>query len=1009
MEQFKKLNNIVGILIGIFATVVYALTMESSASFWDCGEFISSAQKIQVVHPPGAPMFLMIARMFTLLPDFLNKPEWISISVNFMSALASGLSMMFLFWITTFMARKALYRNETDFSQSSVYLMIGAGVIAGLTGTFLDTVWFSAVEAEVYSLSLLFTAVVFWAICKWETIAHEPYADRWLVFIAFLMGCSIFVHWLNMLTIPAIGLTYYFKRYDKPKPLGILLTLLISVAIIVFFLNIVITGIVGAMASIEISLVNNFGLPFNSGLILGVIVLLGLIIGGLLFSKKTNRPVLFNMILAFIFILAGFSTIATVPIRSNAGTSIDMNSPRDLVSLASYLNREQYGTRPLATGYYYTDKPTGVNYTGNRYQKNAKKGKYDIVGKKFDYEYKNAKSKLFPRIHSSDHTRLYERWLSLKKGEKPTGLDNIKFFIMYQINHMYIRYFMWNFVGRQTDQQGTVDGKNGNWISGVPFSFLENPRAPDQTNLPDNMANHPYRNTFYYLPFLLGLLGFVFQFVNDKRRFFILMLLFLMTGVALTIYGNSPPIEPRERDYIFAASFWAFSIWVGLGMIALYSFISKFVKNTAGVGVAFAICLIVPIIMGAKGWDEHDRSGRYTAVAFASNYLNSCAENAIIFTQGDNDTYPLWYAQEVENIRTDVHVVNLSLLGVDWYINQKRNKVNDADPVPMTLGPEAIYGSNRDMVVFNENTQIAPAGKHISLQNIMKFIGDDKNQRTTVSGNDKMSYFPTKTFSLPVDKQKVLANGTVAPEDKDLIVDKLEWTISKRTLLKNDLMILDIIAANDWERPIYFAVSVDDKSYMGLEKYFQLEGLAYRLVPIENKEKNRNSPFYGRVNTRIMGDNLMNKFQFGNMDKEGVFLNTDITRMASNFRSNYMHLAEAYLAEGKKEEAIAVMDKCISGIPNHNNPFNLFTYRMPLIYYQAGAVEKGNEVAEIIVNNLIQEIDYYENMNSSYFKKAFKGNSEQYKQVVGVIIDAANRAGETEFSNKMAEDLKAVL
>ncbi len=1008
MEQFKKLNNIVGILIGIFATIVYALTMESSASFWDCGEFISSAQKMQVVHPPGAPLFLMIGRMFTLLPDFLNKPEYISVSVNFMSALSSGLAMMFLFWITTYMARKILYRNDVNYTKTGTFLMIGAGVIAGLTGTFLDTVWFSAVEAEVYSLSLLFTAVVFWSICKWETIANEPYADRWLLFIAFLMGCSIFVHWLNMLTIPAIGLTYYFKRYDPPKLSGIIITLILSLVFLLFILNVVITGIVGTMAKIEIAMVNSFGLPFNSGLIFSILVLLALIAGGLFFTKKSNRPVVFNLILAFIFLLVGFSTIATVPIRSNAGTSIDMNSPRDLVSLASYLNREQYGSRPLATGYYYTDKPTGVNYTGYRYQKNPTKGKYDIVGKKFDYEYKGSKSKLFPRIHSSDHASLYERWLGLRKGQKPSGVDNIKFFIMYQINHMYIRYFMWNFVGRQTDQQGTVDMKFGNWISGAP-SFLENPRAPDQANLPDHFANHPYRNTFYYLPFLLGLLGLVFQFMNDKRRFFIMMMLFLMTGVALTVYGNSPPIEPRERDYIFAASFWAFSVWVGLGMIALYSFISKFLKDTPGVGASFVLCLIVPILMGAKGWHEHDRSDRYTALAFASNYLNSCAENAIIFTQGDNDTYPLWYAQEVENVRTDVHVVNLSLLGVDWYINQKRNKVNDADPVPMTLTKEAIYGSNRDMVVFNENTQIAPAGKHISLQNIMKFIGDDKNQRTTVSGNDKMSYFPTKTFSLPVDKQKVLANGTVAPEDADLVVDKMEWTMPKRTLLKNDLMILDIIAANNWERPIYFAVSVDDRSYMGLQKYFQLEGLAYRLVPIENKAKNRNSPFFGRVNTNIMGKNLMEKFKFGNMDKEGVYLNTDITRMASNFRSNYMHLAESYLEEGKKDKAIEVMDKCISGIPNHNNPFNLFTYRMPLIYYQAGANEKANEVAEIIVNNLVQEVDYYENMNSSAHKKAFKGASEQYKQVIGVIIDAANRAGETEFSNKMAEKLKVVL
>ncbi len=1003
MKQFKRLNTIIGIVIGIFATLVYTMTMESTASLWDCGEFISAAYKQQVVHPPGAPLFLMIARMFTIIPQMMGKPEWIAASVNFMSALASGLSMMFLFWITTYMARKILYRNDTNYTQTGIWLMLGAGLIAALTGTFLDTVWFSAVEAEVYSLSLLFTAVVVWAICKWESIAHEPYADRWLVFIAFLMGCSIFVHWLNMLTIPALGLTYYFKRYDPPTFKGIIATLAISVGILLAMLSVVITGIVDVMAGVEIFMVNTLGMPFNTGLIVSVLGLIALIVGSLFFARKRNMPVLFNVILAFTFIMIGFSTITTVPIRSNAGTSIDMNSPRDLVTLASYLHREQYGSRPLITGYYYNDKPTGVNYNGNRYKKG--KEKYEVVGRKFDYEFGRSSKKLFPRIHSRDHVRLYERWLGLKKGEKPSGIDNLWFFIKYQINHMYIRYFMWNFVGRQTDQQGTVDRKYGNWISGVPF--LENPRIASQSNLPAHWKDHPYRNTFFYIPFLIGLLGLVFQFRNDKRRFGIVMLLFLMTGVALTVYGNSPPIEPRERDYIFAASFWTFSIWIGLGMMAIYSMLAKALKGTTGVAAAFAICLIVPIMMGFQGWDEHDRSGRYTARDFAANYLNSCAPNAIIFTQGDNDTYPLWYAQEVEGIRPDIHVVNLSLLGVDWYINQKRNMVNESDAVAMTLAPEAISGSNRDMVVFSENPNIAPKGKHINLREIMKFIGDNKNQRRTASGNDNFSYYPTQMFSLSVDKQKVLANGTVAQKDADKIVDRLEWKMKKKTLLKNDLMVLDIIAANNWERPLYFAVSVANDSYMGLQKYFQLEGLAYRLVPIENKEKNRNSPFYGRVDTDIMYDNLMNKFAFGNMGTEGVYLSTDVSRMASNFRSNFAHLAEELIKEGDNKRAIEVLDRCQEVMPNHNNTYGLFTYRLPLLYYQAGAHEKGNQIADLISDNLIEELSYFESLTGAG-RQTWKGTADQYKQILAVMIEFAKQNKQTDFAKQLENKLKGV-
>ncbi len=1001
MEKLKKLNKWMGFLIGFLATLVYAMTMEATVSLWDCGEFIASSQKLQVVHPPGGPLFLMIGRMFTLPAELLNKPEWVAYSINFMSALSSGLAMMFLFWITTHISQKLVLKDQNSISQNNILLIIGAGIIAALTGTFLDTVWFSAVEGEVYSMSLLFTSVVFWLTCVWERKADEPFADRWLVLIAFIMGCSIFVHWLNMLSIPAIALIYYFKRYTPPSFKGIIATLITSVLILLFLMEFVITGIVGTMAKVEVFLVNSFGLPFNSGLYLSLIIFLSTLTACLYFAKKTHRPILFNSLMAFSFILIGFSTITTVPIRSNAEINIDMNGPGDLVTLASYLNREQYGQRPLATGYYYSDKLTGYEKTGFRYKKNEKKGNYEVIGNTYDPKYKNAKKKLFPRIHSDDHSRLYESWLGLKKGEKPSGLDNIKFFFIYQLNHMYIRYFMWNFVGRQSDEQGTVNALNGNWISGV--SFLENPRAPEQINLPEKDKNHPYRNTFYYLPLLLGLVGMVFHFKENKQNFLAVLMLFLMTGVALTIYGNSPPIEPRERDYIFAASFWTFSIWIGIGMIALYKFISKTLSNKAGLGFAFMLSMIIPVLMGVTGWDEHDRSERYFARDLAANYLNSCAPNAILFTQGDNDTYPLWYAQQVENIRPDVQVVNLSLLQADWYINQKRNKVLEADPVPMSLSREAINGSNRDMVLYYENKKIAPENKFINLQSMMKFIGDDKNRLSYNNGSEKLSFIPTKKVSLPVDKAKVLENDTVAPEDAPLIVDKIEWELPKDKLVKDELMILDIIATNNWERPIYFAVSVSDDAYMGLQDYFQIEGLTYRLVPIKSKKKNRFSPYDGRTNTNIMYANLMNKFKFGNMRKEGLYLSNDVKRMANNLRSSYMHLADSLIEEGKPTKAIAVIDKCIEEMPDHNNPYNAFSFRLPLVYYQSKANEKGNEIAEVIINRLLDEIDYYENVQSAAFKRKYLQSREHNKQIVKAIIDTARRAGETEFATTMMQ------
>lgn len=1002
MERFKLLNNIGGLLALIFATIVYSLTMESSASLWDCGEFIASCHKQLVVHPPGAALFLMIGRMFTL---FAPSPDKIALTINFMSALSSGLAMMFLFWITTYLARKIVSAQGKSIEEgATMWIVLASGAIAAATGTFCDTIWFSAVEGEVYSMSLMFTALVFWLMCKWEQHADEPYADRFLLLIAFLMGCSIFVHWLNLLTMPALALMYYFHRTPNPNNTGAIISLLIGFALVLFFMEVVITGVVDLMAGAEMFFVNSLGLPFNSGAVFFIVALIALIAGGLYYTYKQGKVIAHHAILAFMFILIGYSTVAQVLIRSNAQPSIDMNSPRDPVSLAAYLHREQYGSRPLFSGYFYDAEPTGVEYTGVRWQKGDKK--YVEAGKKFEYEYQGAKKKLFPRIYDNKSAGLYESWLGLRKGEKPSYGDNIRFFFIYQINYMYLRYFLWNFVGRQNDEQGVglgADGmRDGNWQGGIPvLDNMLNGQLQPQKNLPDSAKNHPARNLFYYIPLLLGVLGMSFQWVADRRRWSIIMVLFLMTGVIFILYGNAPPLEPRERDYIYAGSFFTFSIWVGLGCFAIYDFIKKYTGGAAAVGVAFVLSAIAPFLMGTQGWNDHNRHDRYAARDLAANYLNSCAPNAIIFTQGDNDTYPLWYAQEVEGIRTDVRVVNLSLLGVDWYINQIRRQLNDAAPVKMSLTPDKIAGSRRDMVVYFENQQVAPSDRYIDLKQIISFIGDDRTAKPTASGS-MMSYYPTKKVSIPVDKAKIIANGTVAAKDTALVVPVLQVDLKPNSLLKNNLAVLDIIASNQWERPIYFAISCEKDELLGFEKYFQLEGLAYRLVPIESNTPQ--PPFLGRVNTDIMSDNLLNKFKFGNLDKPHVYANSDLRRMMYNLRSNYVRLADSYLAENNPQKAVEVLDYARQYINENAVPYNVYAYNMARTYYDAKAYDKGNEVVDKITDAIVQDLQYYRSLSAKEMRP-FERDKEMGEQFIQQFIHSARQAQQEDFAKKLEQKL----
>ncbi len=1006
IQSFKKINRILGLLMGLIATTVYVMTMESSASLWDCGEFIAACYKQMVVHPPGAPLFVMIGRMFTLLAG--GDVTMVSWWMNFMSALCSGLSIMFLFWIVTHLARRMLMRMG-ELSKDAVIPILGAGVVAALAGTFCTSIWFSAVEAEVYSMSLLFTAIVVWAICQWDERADDPQSDRWLLFIAFTMGCAIFVHWLNLLAIPALAFVYYFRRFEVTVK-GSLMALGVSILILGFILYGVITGFISVAAKIELFMVNSLGMPFNSGVVLFFTALVSGVVGVLVYTHKKRMALAHNIALCIVLMLIGYSTLTSVVIRSNANPNINMNAPKDIVSLSSYLLREQYGNRPFLLGYYYTSRPEDYKSTGKKYARG--KDKYEVVGERLDYVY-NEKEKqiLFPRIYDSSFTKDYERWLGLRSGQKPGYLDNIKFFFKYQIGHMYFRYLMWNFTGRQNDEQGfgAGDMKNGNWLSGIgPIdSFF----LGSQSNLPEYVENHPVRNTYYFLPFLLGLFGIVFHAHNDRRRFTAIMLLFLFTGIMIIIQGNSPPVEPRERDYIFAGSFYAFTIWLGIGVVGIWDLLRERINVKAAGIAAVAIGLVPPLLMGFQNWDDHNRSGRTAARDFARNYLESCDENAIIFTQGDNDTYPLWYAQEVEGIRPDVRVVNLSLLGVDWYIEQIAVKVNDANPVPMslyqlnddgTVAVNAIRGTDRDAVPYIENPEVAPKGSFIELKDIIGFIGNSKY--AFKSRGEETNYYPTQNFKISVDTTAWKNREEIHLDDKGKVSPSLRWKMNKRTLLKNDLMVLDIIATNaaqGWKRPIYFAISVNPSSYMGLQKYFQLEGLAYRLTPIA---KTGDDPYTGSVNPEIMYNNVVNKFTFGNIEKPGVHVDSDLKRMLFNFRSNFARLAGALVEKGEKEKAVELMDRCQEIMPNEKMHYDMYWFPMIETYYDADAPAKAAELTRKIAKNVAQDVRYMRSLSGRY-AKAYQQDRAQAEQV----LDLMARISKDKKQPDLAEEIRSLL
>lgn len=960
-NSFRKYNNIAGWIIFAIASAVYLLTIEPTASFWDCGEFIASGFKLEVGHPPGAPFFMLMVRFFTM---FAPTNELIPVFANSLSAIVSAFTILFLFWSITHLARKLIIGEGKEFDLTQAILILSTGIVGALTYTFSDTFWFSAVEGEVYATSSLFTALVFWAILKWEDSAEEDYSNRWLIFIAFLMGISIGVHLLNLLAIPAIVLVYYFKKYEYSHR-GVILALGLSGILLLIVMYGIIHGVVVFASKFELLFVNGFGLPIKSGVLFYAALIIALLIYGLRYTYRRGKVILNTILLGLTVILIGYSSYAVIVIRSSANPPMDQNSPDNMFSLLYYLNREQYGDRPLLYGQSFSAQ--AIDRKDGSVQYAPKNGKYVVVRKNSKYVFDPRFEMVFPRMYSSEnqHVEAYKSWTNFQGKPvtvntqdrqqqtvyTPTFGENLKFFFKYQLGHMYFRYFMWNFAGRQNDVQGHGDILKGNWISGI--SFIDNARLGPQDKLPEPYKNSKANNKYYLLPLLLGIAGLGFQYVKRKHDFWVVTSLFILTGIAIVVYLNQTPYQPRERDYAYAGSFYAFSIWIGLGVLAVYELIRKLKDHPSTAIATAALCtLLVPTVMASENWDDHDRSNSYIPTDFGYNMLIGCKPNSILFTYGDNDTFPLWYNQEVEGVRTDVRVANLSYLRGDWYVEQMQRKAYESDPLPLRMTHDQYYSGKRDAVLVYDRIK-----EPINLNQALNFMLSDEpgaELQSPFDPTEKINYIPSSKLFLPIDKNQVVKTQTVEPERFNKIVDSMKWSLNKRMIMKDGQVLYDLLATNNWERPIYYGTTVNSDTYHGLEGYFQLEGLMYRVVPIQSNRQWG----VGGVNTAIMYDNLMNKYRFRSIADESVYIDENKGRIIANYRNQFARLANALVDEGKKDSALIVLNKSMELIPTKTVPLNYFAILLVEGYYRAGDKTKALEYSSMLMNQSVSQLNY---------------------------------------------------
>jgi hypothetical protein len=1046
--NFKKWNTLIGWFVFLIALITYALTIEPTVSFWDAGEYILTSSKLQVGHPPGAPFFQMLGAFFSL---FAFEPSQIGMMLNMMSAVSSAFTILFMFWTITILLCK-LIGNSKEISKNSAIAILGSGMVGSLAFTFTDSFWFNAVETEVYAMATLIMAIMFWLGLRWEQDMNTPRGNKWLILISFVVGLSFGVHFMGLLTIPALGLIYYFKNYKTITIKNFIIANVASVAILLFIFKLLAPNILRFFSVSEIYFVNSIGLPFNSGSVIAGLVLIAAVYLSLKYTIKKNYKHLNTALLCLTFIMIGFSTWLMLPIRANANVIINENNPSSARELLAYYNLEQYPETHLFYGPQFTEIYSGADENQPfvddkpKYEKDNKTGKYIIVNdwknSKQNYNHKHAS--ILPRMWSTEHAENYMMFTGLidfkikpeyqmqnelrtlvadfksrvAKGEvdyadyntflktygqsyldieKPAFADNIMYMFQYQLGYMYWRYFMWNFTGRQNDIQGKYDDLNGNWISGIkPFDAWHLNMSQD--NLPSDVKHNKARNTYYFLPLILGLIGFFFLYKKDPKRFWTLLVFFLFTGIAIQVYTNVRPFEPRERDYSVVGSFYVFALWIGFGVYAIYDGLKRYSKSKLLAPVVTVVCLaLVPGILAANNWDDHDRSGRKTAHAMAVMYLESCAPNAILFTIGDNDTFPLWYAQEIEGIRRDVRVVNTSLFQTDWYIDQMKRKAYESDPIPSQLTHDQYKFGTRDYLMLRELTSDT-----MNIKDLMNFVSND-NPRYKLKflmqrENEDISYYPnyllnsnyipTRHIRVPVDSATVIKNGIVKAKDADKIEPYLDITIGS-SIYKNRLLMLDIIANNNWERPIYFTGgSFGDDDYIWMKDYLQLDGLCYKLVPIKTPVNKANPFDMGRVDSELMYEKVM-AWDWGNSGNPHIYHDVETRKNGITYRGNLARLIEQLINEEQFEKAEKIADLVMEKMPVDD--FGYYTLLEPYIssYYELEAIEKGRKLYKAVTKKYQENLSYYSQLtrkNQEKYISEIVTDIERYRGLVDILV-----------------------
>ena len=1028
--NFKKWNTILGWTAFTIALTTYSLTVEPSLSFWDCGEYIATSAKLEVGHPPGAPLFQMLGAFFAMFATSASK---VALMVNMMSVFSSAFTILFMFWSLTLIFKNFLFNNEND-DKNTQLMILGSAFVGSLAYTFSDSFWFNAVEAEVYAMASLFIALLFWLGLRWEQDLNNSKGNKWLLLISLVIGLSFGVHFMALLTIPAIGFLYFFKKNNTITVKSFLIANVLIIAILLFIFKLLLPYTLGFFGKTEIFMVNSLGLPFNSGTIFAFLLIVAFFYFSLNYTRKKELVFYNTLLLCTLFILIGFSTWIMLPIRANADVVINENKPSDAAEVLAYYNREQYGEQHLFYGAQFSDAYSGLDkenpYKDGKpnYERDYASGKYIITNNYINSEQNtddNHKAFL-PRMWSSDHNENYMTFTeplqfrvnpeyaeedqliqmvsdfrtAYETGrvdmedydkflktygeyliiEKPSFVNNIKFMFEYQFGYMYWRYLMWNFVGRQNDIQGRYDNLNGNWLSGI--SFLDEIRLGPQNNLTPDMANNKGKNTYFFLPFILGIIGMIFHARKDLKSFYVLLALFLFTGLALKIYLNERPFEPRERDYALVGSFYVFAMWIGVGVFAIYEGIKNYIKPNIAIPVTLAITLLsTPVLMAKENWDDHDRSGKHTALAMAKAYLDSCEPNAILFTIGDNDTFPLWYAQEIEGYRTDIRIVNTSLFMTDWYIDQMKRKAYDSEPIPSSFDRKLYRGSNRDYSFLIEKTKDS-----ILLSDLIKFISlEDERAKVELNSGQFVNYYPSNQIIIPINKEEIIKNKVVSPKFYDSIVPAMQFKIKGQALYKNRLMMLDIVNENNWKRPIYFTGgSFGEDDYIWMKDYLQLDGMCYKLVPIKtsNGKESPNPLEMGYLDSDKMFDIVM-KWDWGNSGNPKMYHDPETRKNGITYRTNLARLMETLINEGKNDKAEKIIELAMAKMPV--DLFEYYTLVEPFAqgYYEIGKKEKARAILKQLIVKYQEELTYF-----SGFKL-----SEQREMAVDIVTDIERYRG----------------